>query len=505
MVRWLSDAFAAAAGSIWTSSFGIAIAFFIACYLRRRNSAASFLLQVLVLASITGLMLTRGIVPFRPGIQSGPAMKRLLVGVLEAAWWLAMAWLTVGFLRAFVVLGRKPNESKLILDLVAALIYLTAAVAIVANVFELPVKGLLATSGALAIIVGLALQSSLGDVFSGIVLNLERPYHVGDYIILDDAVQGRVIETTWRAIHVLTPRQDVAVIPNSVVAKAKIINCSAPVKTHGASIRVKLDASLPPVFGCNLMREVLLGSTHVLRAPEPSVTIQEISADMIDFELSYSVAEMSALDVAQNEILDRIYRAAAAAGVRFAPRLGAVASQPSLEDTESGAASRLLDGITLFATLTSQEKASLASQMKRKEYKPGDVVVSNGATLQSLNIVRDGVLVASESHDGHTIERLRLTPGVYFGESALLTGTPLTGQITALTKVVIYELSKPALMPLLKARPSMTEELSELLASRQLARRTILDQLKEVPVHEVGLAGRLAASIERFFALHGQS
>jgi len=505
MSKWLADAFVNAADSIWASSVGISVIFLIACYLKRRHSAASFLLQLFVLVIITGLMLTKDIMPYRPGIVSGPATERLLVGALESAWWLAAAWLTVGFLRAFVVLGHKPNESKLILDLAAALIYLVAAVAIVANVLELPIKGLLATSGALAIIVGLALQSSLGDVFSGIVLNLERPYHVGDYIILDDSVQGRVIETTWRAIHVLTPRDDVAVIPNSVVAKAKLINCSAPVKTHGASLRIKLDASLPPVFGCTLLHEVLIGSAHVLRSPAPSVTVQDISADMIDFELSYSVTEVSALEPAQNEIFDRIYRGVAASGVRFAVRPGAVPSPPALQDSDSATASRLLDSITLFYRLTPQEKSVLASHMRRQEYKPGDVVVSDGCLLQSLNIVRDGVLVASETHNGQTIERLRLTPGVYFGESALLTGTPLTGQITALTKVVIYEISKAALMPLLKARPSMVEELSELLASRQLARNTILDQLNEVPVHEVGLAGRLADSIRHIFSLHGQT
>src|SRR5882762_2059773 len=147
---------------------------------------------------------------------------RLFVSVLEIIWWLGAAWLTVGFLRAFVVLGRQPHESKLAQDLLAGLVYLAATFAIIAYVFDLPVKGLLATSGALAIMIGLALQSSLGDVFSGIVLNIERPYRVGDWIILDDTVQGRVIETNWRATHILTGNQDVAIIPNSVIAKSKL-------------------------------------------------------------------------------------------------------------------------------------------------------------------------------------------------------------------------------------------------------------------------------------------
>src|SRR6202030_325508 len=231
-------------------------------------------------------------------------------------------WLAVGFLRAFVVLGGQPRESKLVQDLLAALVYLAAIFAIIADVFDLPVKVLLATSGALAIILGLALQSTLGDVFSGIVLGIERPYHIGDWIILDDNVQGKVIETNWRATHILTGNRDVAIVPNSVIAKSKVVNCSTPTKIHGASIRVRLEPSLTPAAGCNLLKEVLLGSTHILRTPEPTVTIKDLSAEMIDFELSFSVADVGAVDRAPNELFHRVYRAAAAVAARFWQRLG---------------------------------------------------------------------------------------------------------------------------------------------------------------------------------------
>jgi small-conductance mechanosensitive channel len=219
----------------------IVAGFFGARYGQRRGPLAHFIVQLLVFVILTGLLLAAGVAPYRPGVTIGSEPRRLIVGALEAIWWLGAAWLAVGFLRAFVVLGRQPRESKLVQDLLAGLIYLVATFAIIAYVFDLPVKGLLATSGALAIIIGLALQSSLGDVFSGIVLNIERPYRVGDWIILDDTLQGKVIETNWRATHILTGNQDVAIIPNSIIAKSRLVNCSAPTKTHGTSIRVKLE------------------------------------------------------------------------------------------------------------------------------------------------------------------------------------------------------------------------------------------------------------------------
>jgi small-conductance mechanosensitive channel/CRP-like cAMP-binding protein len=497
-----SSILATATDPLFLSGVVIVAGYFGARYWLGRSSLARFLIQLLVFIILTGLLLAGGVVPYRPGVAIGGEPRRLFVGALEVIWWLGAAWLAVGFLRAFVVLGQQPRESKLVQDLLAALIYLTATFAIIADVFDLPLKGLLATSGALAIIIGLALQSSLGDVFSGIVLNIERPYRVGDWIILDDTVQGKVIETNWRATHILTGNQDVAIIPNSVIAKTKLVNCSTPTKIHGASIRVKLEPSLTPATGCNLLKEVLLGSTHILRTPEPSVTIKDLSAEMIDFELSFSVADVSAVDQAQNELFDRVYRAAAAAGAKFSPRLAGSARKTAPEDKgESGVPERLLEGISLFSTLTAEEKAVLASQMQRKDYKPGEVIVKKGTILQALCIVSYGVLVGSAEENGRKFEVARLAPGDYFGELGLLTGEPLNGEITALTRVVIYEISKDALSPLLKARPNMTEELSESLASRRLANRTLLDYGQKEQ-HEDGLADRVAANIRRLFSLH---
>src|ERR1700726_3342276 len=354
-------------------------------YWRGASALAPFLIQLLAFVILTGLLLAGGAVPYRPGVAIGTEPKRFFLGTLEIIWWFVAAWLAVGFLRAFVVLGRQPRESKLVQDLLAALVYLAAIFAIIADVLDLPVKGLLATSGALAIIIGLALQSSLGDVFSGIVLNIGRPYRVGDWIILDDTVQGKVIETNWRATHILTGNQDVAIIPNSVIAKSKLVNCSTPTNIHGASIRVKLEPSLTPAAGCHLLKEVLLGSTHILRSPEPSVTIKDLSAEMIDFELSFTVLDVGAVDQAQNELFDRVYRAGGGAGAKFSPRLaGSRKGAPEEDRTESGIAERLLAGISLFSTLTAEENAALASQMQRKHYKSGEVIVKPGTILQAL-------------------------------------------------------------------------------------------------------------------------
>jgi small-conductance mechanosensitive channel/CRP-like cAMP-binding protein len=477
--------------------------YFAAGYWKARSSLVYFLVQIAVFSAFTGLLISSGIVPYRPDVTLGSEPRRLLMGALDSVWWLASAWVAVGFLRAFVVLGQKPRESKLVQDLLASGIYLAAALAIIAYVFDLPVRGLLATSGALAIIIGLALQSSLGDVFSGLVLNLERPYRVGDSIILDDTVQGTVIETNWRATHILTGTSDVAIVPNSIVAKSKLVNCSSPTKMHGAKLRVRLQPSLTPAAGCALLQEALLGSTRILHTPQASVVVKDVSAEAMEFELGFSVSDISGVDAAQSELFDRIYRAVSASGMRFAPRLPSPNGPAATADAGTGgAAEKLLAGIALFATLSGAETAALAAKMSRKEFKPGDMVTQAGVISQTLCIVSDGVLSATVESDGEVTERLRLTPGSYFGETGLLTGEASIVSIRALTRTVIYEISKDALCPLLLGRPSIADELSETLAELQLRERAPDGGSLRGDTHKARLAARVAESIRHLFSLH---
>lgn len=72
----------------------------------------------------------------------------------------------------------------------AGAIAVATLLAIVNFAFEVPIRGLVATSGVIAIVLGLALQSTLSDVFSGIAVGLERPYKAGDLLWVEGGIEG---------------------------------------------------------------------------------------------------------------------------------------------------------------------------------------------------------------------------------------------------------------------------------------------------------------------------
>jgi small-conductance mechanosensitive channel len=178
--------------------------------------------------------------PIAPQFHAEDGVMRLWEHGIEIGWWIVGAQCAIGLTRLFLVFEARPRETQIISDLLAGMIYLVTLLAIVNFVFEVPIGGLLATSGVIAIVLGLALQSSLADVFSGIAIGIERPYSAGDLLWVEGGIEGRVIQVNWRSTHIATVNKDVAVVPNSVMAKARLINHSLPSTVRGNSITVKL-------------------------------------------------------------------------------------------------------------------------------------------------------------------------------------------------------------------------------------------------------------------------
>src|SRR5271157_1117942 len=117
--------------------------------------------RVIFLVLLTLLLLFHAIVPYQPLQLTGAPYRDTIAGTLKIAWWLWAAWFLVALVRAVVIFEGRPRDGKLVQDILSAVVYLTAAFAIIAYVFDLPIQGLLATSGVIAIVLGLALQSSL--------------------------------------------------------------------------------------------------------------------------------------------------------------------------------------------------------------------------------------------------------------------------------------------------------------------------------------------------------
>jgi small-conductance mechanosensitive channel len=467
------------------------------------NPLARFLCQIAVFGGFTIMLLVARVFPSMPTPNDGPPFAYIVVSVFKIVWWLAASWLLAGFFRAALVFKRQPRETRFLQDLFVGAIYVAAGLAIVANVFDAPVGGLLAASGVIAIVLGLALQSTLGDVFSGIVLNLAKPYHPGDWIILDGGMQGSVIETDWRATHILTPDNDLAIIPNSIIAKTKLINASQPMRAHGLTIVVRVEPTVTPSRGRVALQAALLSCNRILRTPAPTVAVRSLDAVAVEYEIQFFVSTIEQGLDAQTELFDLVFRHCASAGIRLAPP--SASPQPlTPRVSRSDAADvprRLLDHLAIFAPLSEEERISLAPKMKRRTHKAGDVLVKQGSVAQALFILSAGVLVAVQSHGTEEEEATRFAPGDSFGEAGLLAGAETMFTVRALTKATVYEIAKIDLEPILKDRPAIATELGEILSRRQAVGKARLEEFADRNKPDENLPTRLGQRVKDLFGL----
>lgn len=429
--------------------------------------------------ALTALLLHHGIVPYEPGPADASNLQRVFVGLAKVIWWINAAWSLISVVRVFLIFERQPRDARLLQDLVVGVIYVGALLSVVAYVFNAPVGTLIATSGVFAIILGLALQSTLADVFSGIALNLSKPYGVGDWLVLGNGIEGRVVETNWRATHLLNGANDLVIVPNSDLAKARLTNLSSPQRSHGVSLSVRFAPTRAPSAIVEVMRAVLLSGNSILEKPEPSVQVKALDAGAVELELSFKVADIAAVGPARSEIFDLIYRHARANGLEFADPAAAGPALPARADKEEpsgrGTPRRLLDAISLFSSLSGEERDSLAQNMTRRSFRKGEVMAVQGAVPKSLMIVRSGVATVTRHYKGRDSELRRLAPGDFFGEGGLLTGAGEPGTVRALTSVVAYEVTQDNLACLLRERPSMADELAALFARRSNSEAHLLE------------------------------
>jgi small-conductance mechanosensitive channel len=260
------------------------------------------------------LVLVTAISPWR----GNPLGRYLFVGaagashlpseLLKVLWWILGAWFLKSLLdrilrRTVFPNDNQPHARQLFADLASALIYVVAFVGIMDVVFKQPVSTVLATSGVLAIVLGLALQNTLSDVFSGLAINVERSFAAGDWIATKDGTEGQVIEVNWRATRIKTFSNDLVVIPNSVIAKATVTNHSRLDDSHVGTIRLAIHHGVSPAQVIDALQDAARKSPGIMPGSTPTAYASSFDEALINYDLTFAVSNYLLLADVQSSLI----------------------------------------------------------------------------------------------------------------------------------------------------------------------------------------------------------
>ena len=423
-----------------------------------------------------------------------------------------VAWLitlTFGLIRAavslalaFLRLRSSVPTPKIVRDVIDMVLYAIAAITIFKSQLDVDLSGVLATSAVLSVVIGLALQDTLGNLFAGLSIQLERPFQVGDYVSIGEHT-GRVLQVAWRATRMETFRREVITLPNSILSKTPVKNYSRASQPVGIDLYVHLSYDAAP----NAVREAILQTVstvpNVLPEPHVRVRIWGYDADGIKWQIRYFVADYLHADNAMDEIYTRLWYRLRREGIDIPYPQRTVhfkEPEPRAEaPDESGAV--LLDSVEIFAVLSREERDELRKEMQLRRFGRGERIIQEGAPGHTFYLMVSGE-VSVRAGPGES-EVARLKRGQYFGEMSLLTGEPRAATVLAASDAVLLELDRPVFARLFSQHQGLARELSAILAQRR-------SQLKAAAAEAAGgnaeigrEAGRILGRLKQIFGLKG--
>ncbi|HEY4595858.1 MAG TPA: mechanosensitive ion channel family protein, partial [Thermoanaerobaculia bacterium] len=231
---------------------------------------------------------------------------------------LGWAWLFLGLITIFRLLGlylfdvhlTAKRELRLPLLLPAVtmtLVYLVTAFVTLRLTFpKLDVTALIATSAVTSLVLGLALQPILGNFFAGLVISIEKPYRINDWIKVGEQ-EGRVAAITWRTTHLRTRDNDNLVIPNSKMADERVLNYYYPHPVHREKVRVGLPYGEPPYRIRRILLDCAAGVPGVLDKPAPDVLLVSFDPSAISYELRVWIDDIAQSHHIASDLRARIW------------------------------------------------------------------------------------------------------------------------------------------------------------------------------------------------------
>lgn len=399
----------------------------------------------------------------------------------EVDWWLgallipALVVLVVESLRlvvvdAFLAARRGRAVPKILRDIVFGLIYATAFLAYLGSVFRIDLTPVLTTSAILSVVIGMALQDTLGNLFAGLAINLDRPFTLGDWVSIDGAT-GQVVEITWRATKILTRRHETLVFPNNAVSKARVLNYQLAAGWYAEAIEFNGPFDVPPERVRAVALAVAREIPGIRTEPEPELLLIKFGDFAVTYRANLWISDHAASLGLRSRFQELLWYRLQREGIEIPIPQRSVRRQDAAAQDEAREREHrhALAKVDVFACMDDESLTALARKVRSVHYARGERIFRQGDLGGSLYIIKEGTVTLSldEAGGGNTRPFASLQAGDVFGEMSLLTGAPRSASTTAATDCEFLVIEHLHLAPLLEAHGEFARTISQIIAERQ--------------------------------------
>jgi len=443
--------------------------------------------------------------------QVGETSISLLVNffhLVKIILWMAVVIIAVRFINFLVfhvaLRNSTQNEiSSLIRTILSVIVCIVAFFIIFQSQYPtVQLAPLFTGSTILGIVVGLALQDTLGNLFAGIALQADQPFQVGDVINLQrNSWTGVVEQVSWRGVKIRTFQNKIVVISNAVLGK-EFIEVAPRDNLNARLVFFNTLYSASPSRTIHLIREAVRQVENVSPKIRPIVRIRNLGDNGIDWEVKYWLEDYTKYNDTDALIRQRVWYVFQRENIHFAfpTRTLYIEKQglePDFAETVNEIFDRLSD-VPLFAPLTDEETQQIAETVEAKIFSNGEKIVRRGQEGNSMFVIHRGAVKVQINEDGKIKVLRNLSEGDFFGEMGLFTGEPRTATVVATEETEVLEINHTCLKPVLEANPELVERFVDIIEERRASLDQLNAQHKTDP--QAGKSG-MFDSIRKFFGL----
>ena len=473
--------------------------------MRIRTALLLFALSLIVFA-IAAALLSFGVAPTSLTFK----WTRWAARIFQ---WLAIINVTAVLLFELLLGPLRLKPPRIMRDLLLALAYVVVGITILSRDTDL--TGIIATSAVLTAVIGLSFQDTLGNMMGGMALQMERAISVGDWIRVDNQ-EGMVKEIRWRHTAVETRNWDTIVIPNSVLMKSQVTvlgrRTGAP-RQHRQWVYFNVDFRYSPSEVIDAVEAALRVEpiANVATTPPPNCVLMDFKESYGSYAVRYWLTDLAVDDPTNSVVRTRIFFALKRANIALSiPAHALFVTEEEQQRTERKRSEEVdnrvnaLKQVELFHSLTDEELRELAPHLRIAPFVRGEVMTKQGAEAHWLYIMTEGDAEVRFSLDGKLSEHVAtLHPGDFFGERGMMTGERRSADVIALTDVECYRVDKESFNDILRKRPELAEDISQVLARRRVELEAAREDLNEEAKRALmeSHQGDLLKRIRNFFAL----
>lgn len=361
------------------------------------------------------------------------------------------------------------RASNIFWDLILILLYAVVLMVVLRASLGVDPTPLLATSAVISVVLGFALQETLGNIFAGLAMQLQKPFEPGDWV-RSGTYLGRVHGIGWRATRIVTRENERLEIPNNLIAKDVVVNYSAGGVAD--SIFVGLPYDQPPNRVKEILMRVLRHAEGVARHPEPEVTAVEYADSAIKYRLRFWLSDYGEHDLVRDTVISNVWYALRRQSVEIPFPIHTVHLHQARDEQDMRVEQehRLmteLRRVDFLDELTDDELKMLLPNTRVHQFGNGEVLMHQGDIGDYFHILRHGTVeVMARSNNGGTVHIAHLNAPTFFGEISLLTGEPRNASIVARSDVEVLELNRDAFAHLFRERPESLTDVSEVVSRR---------------------------------------